>query len=324
MKKISILVLEGCTPIAPIGAMEIMNKASVIYQQLSQSGKPFFITELVGTKRKRVKVSDSFSIDCHTTIDKITQTDLILIPAIEFDVEEKINRNKNVIPHILRLHRKGTEVGSMCTGAFLLAATGLLKNKTATTHWYTAPAFRTRFPDIKVMDEKIVIDDNGIYTCGGATSFLNLCLYLVEKFCGRETAVMTSKMLLLDFDKTHQSNYSMFIPQMTHADDAILKAQKHIENNNHAKISVDELAKHSNLSKRNFIRRFKASTGNTPIEYIQRIIVEKSKRQLEHSDDTVGNIAFSLGYNDIHSFRKLFSRVTGMTPKTYRSKYKRR
>lgn len=324
MKKISILVLEGCTPIAPIGAMEIMNKASVIHQQLLQTNSPFFVSELVGVERTKVQVSDTFSVNCHTTIGKLTNTDLLLIPAIEFDVEEKINRNIGLVPHILRLRRGGAEVGSMCTGAFLLAATGLLDHKKATTHWYTAPVFRAMFPKVQMLDDRIVIDESGIYTCGGATSFLNLCLYLVEKFCGKETAVMTSKMLLLDLDKTHQSNYSIFVPQLTHGDDAISKAQKLIEADANGKVSVEELAIRVNLSKRSFIRRFKSSTGNTPVEYIQRVTVEKAKKQLEHGHETIERIAFSLGYNDINSFRRLFVNFTGITPAAYRKKYKRR
>src|SRR5579863_1790977 len=107
-KKVSILVIEGCTPLSPIGAMEVLNKAGTIHQQITSSRKPFFETELVGLKSKKVRASDKFSLDCHTTLDLLRRTDILLIPALDFDVEVKLEQNKLAIPHLLRLHKKGT------------------------------------------------------------------------------------------------------------------------------------------------------------------------------------------------------------------------
>lgn len=322
MKKVSILVLDKCTPMSPIGAMEIIRKAGDLYQQMKQTRSPFFDVELVGVKNKKVNVADNFHIDCHTTLDQVSKTDLLLIPAMEFDVEEKLKQNKSCISHILRLHKKGVEIGSMCTGAFLLASTGLLNNKSATTHWYAATMFRSMFPKVRLLDEKIIVDENGIYTSGGAASSLNLCLYLVEKYCGKEAAVLSSKMLLMDMNNHYQLSYSMFIPQVQHNDQEIGKAQKLIETSPE-KLSIDQLAQKVNLSRRSFVRRFKASTGNTPIGYIQRMNVEKAKRKLETTNNTIENIFYSLGYNDLNSFRKLFMKYTALSPREYRKKYKR-
>jgi transcriptional regulator GlxA family with amidase domain len=320
-KKVSILVIEGCTPMSPIGAMEVLNKAGLVYQQVAKSSMPFFETELVGIKSRKVKCSDRFSLNCHTTLDKVNKTDILLIPALEFETEVTLQKNKSAIPHLLRLHRKGTELGSMCTGAFMLAATGLLKNKSATTHWYAAPAFRAMFPDVKLEDHKIIVDEKGLYSSGGATSSLHLCLYLTEKYCGKETANIATRMLMMDSDRDSQTRFSMFIPQTQHKDDDIFKAQKLIENNSAGKLTVEELALSIHLSKRSFIRRFKSATGNTPIEYIQRMNVEKAKRQLENSKMSIEQIIYSLGYNDIHSFRKIFARYTDFTPKEFRDRY---
>jgi transcriptional regulator GlxA family with amidase domain len=320
-KKVSILVFEGCTPMSPIGAMEILNKAGSLHQQLSKTNQPFFETQLVGIRAKKVHTSDTFSLDCHTTLDQVRQTDILLIPSMEFDVENKLEHNKKAIPHLLRLQKKGTELGSMCTGAFLLASTGLLNNRSATTHWYAASKFKSMFPNIKLEDDKIIVDENGIYSSGGATSSLNLCLYLTEKYCGRQTANMAARMLQMDSDHTTQTRFSMFIPQTQHKDKAIFEAQQAIELDQEEKLSVEELSKIVHISKRSFIRRFKAATGNTPIEYIQRMNVEKAKRQLENSRNSIEQIIYSLGYNDIHSFRKIFMRYTDLTPKEYRGKY---
>jgi transcriptional regulator GlxA family with amidase domain len=320
-KKVSILVLEGCTPMAPIGAMEILNKAGAIHQQVHQTKKPFFETELVGVKSKRVKSSERFSVQCHTTLEKVSKTDLLLIPSIEFDIDNNLSLNKKAIPHLIRLHNGGAELGSMCTGAFMLAATGLLKNKSATTHWYVASAFRTMFPDVMLEDQKVIVDEGGLYSSGGATSAFNLGLYLTEKYCGKETANMATRMLLLDNDRASQTRFSMFIPQTQHKDENIYEAQKAIEADQKKKLTVEVLADIVNLSKRSFIRRFKAATGNTPMEYMQRMNVEKAKRQLENSKNSVEQIIYSLGYNDVHSFRKIFIRYTDLTPTEYRGKY---
>jgi transcriptional regulator GlxA family with amidase domain len=306
---------------SPVGAMEILNKAGIIHQKIAHTPRPFFETELVGIKSKKVRSSDRFGIDCHTTLDKLRKTDILIIPALEFEFYDMLRRNKSAIPHLVRLYKGGTELASMCTGAFLLAATGLLKNKSATTHWFAARAFRIMFPDVKLEDHRILVEENGLYTSGGATSSLHLALYLTEKYCGKETANFATRMLLMDSDRPSQTRFSMFIPQTQHNDEAIHHAQLTIEEDRLGKLTVEALAGIVHLSKRSFIRRFKLATGNTPIEYIQRMNVEKAKRQLENSMNSIEEIIYSLGYKDIHSFRKIFSRYTDLTPKEYRSRY---
>ncbi len=320
-KKVSILAFEDCTPMAPVAIMEILNKAGLIYQQINNSSQPFFETELVGIKNLKVRSSNSFTLTCHTTIDRVLKTDILLIPAIEFDVENKLEKNKALIPHLLRLHKKGTELGGMCTGAFVLAATGLLKHKSATTHWYASSVFRSMFPDITLEDHKIIVDENGLYSSGGATSSLHLGLYLTEKYCGKETASLAARMLQMDNKFSTQGRFSIFMPQTQHNDEAIHKVQRAIEAEQEQKPSVEDLASIANLSRRSFIRRFKTATGNTPIEYLHRMNVEKAKRHLETGKDSVEQIIYSLGYNDLNSFRKIFIRYTDLTPKEYRWKY---
>ena len=320
-KKVSILVLEGCTPMSPIVMMEVLNKAGVIHQEVVKGRRPFFETELVGIKKKRVRTSDKFYVDCHATLDQVTRTDILLIPSLDFEMEAKLQENKIAIPHLLRLFKKGTELGSMCTGAFLLAATGLLKNRSATTHWYTASVFRSMFPDVRLEDHKIIVDEGGLYSSGGATSSIHLGMYLTEKYCGKETVNIASRILLMDTTPASQNRFSMFIPQTQHTDEAIRRIQEFIEEDSQEKLTVERLARVSNMSKRSFIRRFKAATGNTPVEYIQWVNVEKAKRMLEKSKNSIEKIIYSLGYNDIHSFRKIFVRYTDLTPKEYRGRY---
>lgn len=323
MKTISILVLENCTPIASIGAMELFNKAGIIHQQLNNLPEPYFKTQLVSPNGQYVKATGDYPVYTHISIDKLEKTDLLLIPAMEFDIAEKMEANVSLVPHLQRLHNNGAEVGSMCTGAFLLGASGLLDGKKATTHWALAEPFKQMYPQVELQDERILIDDGNVYTCGGATSFMNLVLYLTEKYCGKETAAMTSRMLMLDFDKAPQSSYMMFQPQTTHKDDAIKKAQELIEKGERNSLNVEQLAKSSGLSQRNFIRRFKAATGNTPTQYIQRMTIEKAKRMIESQSATFEQIVYELGYSDVNNMRNVFKKHTGLTPKEYKSKFAR-
>ena len=323
MKRISILVFEDCTSIAMVGTMEIFRKASDIYQQVTGSENPFFEVELVSEKGRYVKTSNGYPVYCHKTIKEVSNTDLVVIPALEMDIDSKLQRNQAFIPWIQQQYAQGADLASICTGAFLLAATGLLKGREATTHWAAADKFRELFPEVELREENIITDQGRIHSSGGATSFLNLVLYLVEKYCGRQVAIATSKILLIDMDKVSQANYAIFSTQKYHQDESILKAQKIIESNYHKSITVDELAVEVSISKRNFIRRFKNATGNTPIRYIQRVKIEAAKKALETSSDRIQQIVYQIGYEDLSTFRKLFKKYTGLSPMEYRKKYNR-
>ena len=177
------------------------------------------------------------------------------------------------------------------------------------------------FPAITLLPDKIVNEDNGIYSSGGAYSFLNLLLYLIEKFYGRETAIWCSKVSEIEFDRMNQNQFVIFNGQKDHSDEGVKEVQAYIEKHFAEKISVELLAQRIATSSRNFVRRFKKATNNTPIEYIQRIRVEAAKKQLESSTLNIYQIMYGVGYNDDKTFRTLFKRYVGTTPLEYRNKY---
>ena len=324
MLSVRILALEDCTPIAMVGAMEIFNKANLIARQFQGKAEDLFEVQMVGKENHTVATTNGYPIHCHCLMREVTpeNTDLVIIPAIEMDIDSKLALNADYIPWLQRLHGGGVELASICTGAFLLAKTGLLNGKSATTHWMVEQTFRQMFPEVRLMPEKVVIDESGIYCSGGATSFLNFVLYLVEKFGGAELAVYTSKMLLIDRDKSPQNGYAIFLPQKSHSDEVIWQAQQLIETRATERINVEALSGELNMSRRNFIRRFKKATGNTPIEYIQRVKVERAKKAFETGESSVQEIMFEVGYEDLGAFRKLFQRCTGLSPAAYRAKYR--
>ena len=262
-----------------------------------------------------------YTITTDVLIDSIKKTDLIIIPALYGDLGKAVAANKKLIPWIVAQHKKGAEVASLCVGAFLLASTGLLKGKQCSTHWRATNDFRRLFPDVNLVVDKILTDEDGIYSSGGAYSSTNLILYLIEKYAGREIAIYCSKFFQLDIDRGCQSPFIMFNGQKEHDDDSVKEIQNFIENNFAERIKVDRLAEMAALSRRNLERRFKKATANTVVEYIQRVKIEAAKKSLEGSRKSINEVMFDVGYSDTKAFRTVFKKITGLSPVQYRNKY---
>ena len=215
------------------------------------------------------------------------------------------------------------ELASLCKGAFLLAETGLVNGKKCATHWTAHDLFRQKYPKVNLISESIICEDNGIYSSGGAYSILNFTLYLIERYFGRETAIWTSKISEIEFDRVSQSQFIIFSGQKGHTDKQIKTAQEFIENNYSDKLNVESIAESVNLNSRSFLRRFKKATSNTPLEYIQRVRIEAAKKKLESTTETIIEVMFGIGYNDEKAFRTTFRKYSGLSPKEYQMKYNR-
>ena len=247
----------------------------------------------------------------------------MIIPAVHGDLQQAIKNNEAFLPWIIDQYKQGAEIASLCLGAFLLASTGLLKGRNCATHWLAANDFRKMFPDVNLVADKILTDEYGIYSSGGAYSYLNLILYLVEKYAGREMSVFVSKVFQIDIERDSQSPFTIFRGQKEHEDEPIKQAQEFIEKNFQDKITVDQLASMFALGRRNLERRFKKATSNTVVEYIQRVKIEAAKLSLEKSKHNVTEVMYNVGYSDPKAFRVTFKRITGLSPVQYRNKYNR-
>ena len=308
-----------------MGSIEGPHKVfNQVNEFLVAMGKPpLFDVKLVGLSREEQRYENLFAVKPQLTIYELDYTDLIVIPAIKGDLKKSLRINQDFIPWISRHYKSGTEIASLCLGAFLLASTGLLKDRKCATHWVFANEFKKMFPDVKLVAEKIITDENGIYCSGGAYSFLNLILYLIEKYAGRSMAVLCAKVFEIEIERGSQSPFIIFNGQKEHEDEPVKKAQIFIENNFQKKITVDELASMLALSRRNLERRFKKATSNTTVEYIQRVKIEAAKMSLESSRENVNEVMYKVGYNDSKAFRTTFKKITGLSPLQYRSKYNR-
>ena len=319
MKNVSILVPETAV-IEAVADPHYMFKA--VNQFLQASGKaPLFNVQLVAV-HKEVKLENSlFTVHIDKQLKDVQQTDLIFIPAISGDMTTALGLNKELVPWIAEQYNKGAEVASLCIGAFLLASTGLLNGKKCSSHWNAANEFRQMFPLVELVDGSIITEENGIYSSGGANSYWNLLLYLVEKYTDRDTAILASKYFAVDIDRKSQSAFMLFKGQKNHDDELILLAQEFIETNYADKIAVDMLAGKFAIGRRSFERRFKKATGNTVVEYMQRVKIEAAKRSFESSRKNINEVMFDVGYTDTKAFRTLFKKITGLTPIEYRNKY---
>jgi transcriptional regulator GlxA family with amidase domain len=206
-------------------------------------------------------------------------------------------------------------------GAFILAKTGLLDGKKCSTHWIAANDFRKMYPDVELVDDKIVTEEQGIYSSGGAFSYLNLILHLVEKYAGREMAILASKVFAIEMGRSTQTAFTIFQGQKDHEDEEVKKAQQFIEEHYTDKLTVDQLAKMFYIGRRTFERRFKKATTNTIVEYIQRVKIEAAKKMLETSRENVNEVMYNVGYSDSKAFRNTFKKVVGYSPLEYRKKY---
>ncbi|HKP70782.1 MAG TPA: helix-turn-helix domain-containing protein [Pyrinomonadaceae bacterium] len=319
MKSVSILVPETAV-IEAVADPFYMFRA--VNQFLESAGREaLFDVNFVGVSREVRLVDRAFTVHVHKLLDDVETTDLILIPALSGDLPSAIDANREFIPWIVEQYKKGTEVASLCLGAFLLASTGLLEGKKCSTHWGFRNEFRSMFPNVELVDGGIITEEQRLYSSGGAVSYWNLLLYLVEKYTDRDTAIFAAKYFAIDIDRNSQSAFTMFKGQKDHEDEAIREAQEFIETNYTARITVGELADRFAIGRRSLERRFKAATSNSINEYVQRVKIEAAKRSFESSRKNITEVMFDVGYTDTKAFRMVFKKVTGLTPIEYRNKY---
>jgi len=320
MHHLTIIVPEGQNNLSSIvGPYKIFTRANEYWK--ASGRKTLFKIELAGLSKEVDFYDGLFTVKPHKHISSITKTNLIIIPSLNHNYQKAVKENKELIAWIDKQYKRGTEIASICTGAFMLASSGLLDGKSCSTHWAAADNFRSMFPEVNLQTDQLITDENGIYTNGGAYSFLNLVIYLVEKYYDRQTAIFCSKIFQVEMDRNSQSAFTIFTGQKLHGDEMVKKAQTFIESKPDEKISVEHLSSKFSVSRRNFDRRFIKATGNTPLEYSQRVKIELAKKALETSRKTINEVMYEVGYSDVKAFREVFRKMTGMSPLDYKARY---
>lgn len=324
MKQLSILIpddqINMSTIACIVGSYQVFMASNAYFEKIGK--KSVFKVNLVSATNDKFLDNGFLSIKSDLSITECPKSDLIIIPAtLVRNYELATDNNKLLIDWIKNQYKQGAEVASMCAGSFMLASTGLLSGKTCSTHWSLAEKFKDLFPKVNLQPDKLITDENGIYTNGGAYSFLHLLMYLVEKFYDRNTTIYCSKYFQVDLDRSSQSEFLIFSGHKSHNDHVILEAQIFMEDNYQDKITIESLSEKFGLSRRNFDRRFIKATGLRPFDYLQRVKVEAAKKSFENSRKSVNEVMYEVGYNDTKAFREVFNRITGTTPIDYKAKY---
>jgi len=320
MKHISLLVPQGAILASLEGSRQVLTQVNAL---LAAAGRDaLFKVQLVGLNRETTLTGGLFTANAEVVIGDVEKTDLIIIPALDGDLGKAVEANQDFIPWIIRQYQAGAEVASLCLGAFLLASTGLLNGRSCATHWLAEGQFRTMFPEVKLVTEKIITHERGLYSSGGAFSYLNLILYLIEKYAGRDIALMSAKVFAIEIDRETQLPFSVFSGQKDHEDTSVMRAQEFIEAHFGDRITVEELARKLAVGKRSLERRFKKATSNTVNEYIQRVKIEAAKKALESGVKNVSEVMYETGYSDNKAFRNVFRKITGLSPVEYRNKFR--
>jgi len=322
MKTIAIPALRTEEALGTIGPFEILTKTLALSHKLIErsSSARLFDVHLVSDNARPVSYSNGITVNPRATLK--SRPDIIVVPSLDEDIGKSLKQNDTYVSWVRDNFERGVHVSSLCTGAFILGAAGILNGKKATTHWFFADEFKRRFPRVRLQEHKVIVDEGRIVTCGAATSFLNLVIYLVEKYFGHEAASLASKIFFIDMERPSQLPFQIFSSRINHADTAVARSQKFINERFRESVSLETLARHAGMSPRNFSRRFKLATGESVANYIQEIRINEAKRLLETSDLSASEIVYQVGYNDDRSFRRLFTRHVGLSPRHYRNKFK--
>ncbi len=322
--KITFLAAENCFASGIVGLVDAFTIANLWHMDLTGSREPLFVTEVVSQDGNPVMTSGCIQIIADRSIDDSGDTECIVLPPFIPVPRLRSPEVKYLKQWIINTHRIGIPIAAMCTGAFLLAETGLLDGRVATTNWHFARKFSRRYPKVKLRPEKILTEDEGLICTGAATAHFDFALHLIAKQGSQELANVCSKALLVDPNRVSQAPYFHDNILKKHTDTNIAKAQRFIEKNYANITSVDEIAGHVCLSPRHFKRRFKKATGDSPLFYLQSIRIDLAKKKLEATLDSIDDITLQIGYENSSTFRRLFKKRTSLSPREYRDKFARK
>lgn len=321
MVKVTVFMAHQCSSTSLSATLEGLQSANLLHQFNSRSKTPVFLVETASIDGQPVQCSGGITFTPDKSIDAVTTTDLIIIPGFLFNILPLLPGLTAVTPWLRQQQSQNTTIAAMCTGAFVAAQAGILDNKLATTHWFYADAFKQRYPRVNLQANHIVTEDHNVICSGGASAGSDMLLHLIRKFGSAELSAECSKKLLIDSSRREQSPYVMATFNKNHQDTDILRVQAWLDEHYGSTVAFDELAKRFGFGVRNFIRRFKDATDQTPIQYLQGLRLEKAKYLLESTKTSIEQITYQVGYEDSNSFRRLFRGRVGISPGAYRKKF---
>jgi len=322
MIDVTVILLDGGLPSTSVVPLEIFACAGSLWSTwMGEPAVPRFRVRTASVGGRPTRNLVPVMLQPTVALADVQKTDLVVVPTAGLDLEAAARDNAALIAWLKRRARGKTAVAGVCTGVSLLAAAGLLDGKTATTHWGVVDRCRALYPRVHWECERFVTETDNVFCGGGTYASIDLSLYLVERYCGHEVAVQTAKALLLETPRLWQAGHATQPPRSAHDDESIQRAQKWLFAHFHKDVQLDELAEQVGMSPRNFARRFKVATGETPLGYLQRLRIDAARHLLESEQRTIRDVSLAVGYEDAAFFRALFQRHTGASPRSYRARF---
>ncbi|MGB4073694.1 GlxA family transcriptional regulator [Pseudomonas sp.] len=325
---VTVLMADHCSSTSVAATLEFFATANVLHHYATQKSArnepgnvPLFTLETASIDGHSVACTGGLTLTPDKALDQVHNPQLVVVPGFMFNILGVLPGLGRMVEWLQLQHQQGSYIANMCTGAFVTAQAGLLDGRCATTHWLFSEQFAQRFPKVKLQAERTVTDDGQVLCSGGSTSGSDLLLHLIRKFSSPQLAAECAKKLLVDVAVRSQTPYASTTFKKNHTDAEILKIQVWLEQRLAQSIVMEQVAEESCLSMRNFIRRFKAATEQTPIEYLQNLRIERAKFLLESSQQAFEQITLQVGYDDGNSFRRLFKQRVGLTPSAYRKRF---
>ena len=315
-----VLAFEGTASLGIAGLLDALQMADRAGAASQAGGSRLFDVQLTGLSRRPVLCQGGVQLQPAVEVNHAPPPDLVVVPGLDDELGPLplFELNRPWAAWIAQWYAAGARIATSCTGAFILAEAGILADKPVTTHWLFAAELQRRYPTVDVRADQIVVDTGDIISAGGATAFLDLVLYLVERFGGRERANLAAQALLIDA-RVSQLPYLSPIRARAHDDVIVREVQEHIDAHLDDPIQIATLAKQFAVSERTLTRRFTAATGLGPQAYLQLVRVNLAQRLLETTSDPVESVRRAAGYGDSAAFRRVFKQITGLSPSEYRS-----
>jgi len=322
MAKISLWIGEGCLSSGITTLIDAFSIANLWYASMTEKRvSALFDTEIITTSGNPVVAYGNIRFEADCGIRDVKKTDCIIISPHIPNTCPLPDGMSELSEWLIEQKKRDITIASVCTGSFILAETGLLDGRKATTNWQYARLFQKMYPQVKLHPEYMMTEDSGVICTGAATAVHNLAIHLIKTYGSQKLATVCSKALLVDPNRYSQVLYTIPPPPRNHGDQQVLAAQKQFEENYASIELIDEIASDVGISPRHFKRRFKKATGEMPLKYLQRVRIEAAKEKLETTQDSISDIIWSVGYKDISSFTRLFKQHARLSPKAYRDKF---
>ena len=324
---VALLAAAETSPSVLYGLYDVLYSVGAVYPDmtLGEPGPEALDVRIVAAEATPFYCLGDVAVEPHSAIKTVERADVVVVCDMYTPIHEPPHgRYPREIAWLRKMHGQGALIASVCSGSLVLAEAGLLDGHEAAAHWAYVDLFRRCYPAVTMSEGSVLCltaESAGIVTAGGVTALHDLALYLIARLCGRQQAVLTSKVFLISGHDDGQLPYAAMTRRIGTSDAVIGDCQSWIAENYHDDKPVQRMAEHSGLNPRTFARRFRAATGYQPIDYVQSLRVEEAKQLLETGETDIDGIAEMVGYDDPASFRRLFKRRIGLTPAAYRRKF---